>query len=235
MENKKLKSHYELCELSKQFELGFDLQFSGIEKSLKLSNHGHPFSLMENEANIVYDIIINNNLQYGNEIATAFGVSSAAIGQALKLTNGLLVTMDSYIEEIYNDCNKYTMDSKIINLNSDGRKMAKKLYEFLEIENHVISEVGWSPDDVDIVISKHFLDKKLDFAFIDGGHFGKQIDADVKSIINYMKDDFIIFFHDSGCVLKTTWDFLSDNGFKNFKNFQTKFGLTAISRGSITI
>ena len=40
----------------------------------------------------------------------------------------------------------------------------------------------------------HFLDKKLDFAFIDGGHFGKQIDADVKIIINYMKDDFIIFY-----------------------------------------
>lgn len=232
---KKLLSHNELIEISNKFQLGFHLEFSGHQDSLKLSNHFHPFSLMESEANIVYDIIINNNLQYGYEIATAFGISSSAIGQALKETNGLLVTMDAYIEEIYNDCNKYTMDSKMLNPESDGRKMAKKLYEFLEIENHVISEVGWSPDDVDGVIQKHFSDKKLDFAFIDGGHSGEQIDADVKSIISYMNDNFVIFFHDSGCVLKTTWDFLSDNGFNNLKNFQTGFGLSVIGRGNITI
>ena len=65
MENKNLLSHIELVEASKNFELGFQLEFSGIGDSIKLSNHYHPLSLMQNEADILYNTIIKNNLRFG--------------------------------------------------------------------------------------------------------------------------------------------------------------------------
>jgi hypothetical protein len=235
MDNNTLVSHSDLVNASKTFNLGFHLEFTGVGDSIKLSNHYHPWSLMGHEANIVYNTIIKNNLRFGYEIATAFGISSAVIGQALKQTNGKLVTLDAYVEEIFNHCEGYDINTKKINPDADGRRMANKLYEFLDIQNNVISEVGWSPDDVSAIIEKHFYDTKLDFAFIDGGHTQPQIDADVKSIIPYLKHDAIMMFHDHVLAASSTWDFLRENGFTNFVNFNTGFSLAMFSRGNVSI
>ena len=54
----------ELVEISKNFNLDFHLEIVEND-SIKLSNSYHPWSIKEEEANIIYDTIINNNLKYG--------------------------------------------------------------------------------------------------------------------------------------------------------------------------
>jgi hypothetical protein len=235
MEKENLVSYVDLVNASRTFNLGFHLEFAGQGDSIKLSNHYHPWSLMGNEASIVYQTIIKNNLRFGYEIATAFGISSAVIGQALKITNGKLVTLDAYVEEIFNNCEAYDINTRKVNPDADGRRMANKLYEFLGIQDYVVSEIGWSPDVVSSVIERNFPDTKLDFAFIDGGHTQPQIDADVRSIIPYLKEDTLLIFHDHILVSSLTWDFLRQNGFTNFVNFNTQFSLAMLYRGNITI
>ena len=195
-----MKSFDELIQLSNDFKFDFHLEKVNTdgEFNLKLSNHMHPWSLKEIEAKIIYDIILKNDLKYGFEIATAFGISACVIGQAIFKTKGKLVTMDSYVEEYFNYSQGYDINTRMINTNldSDGYLMAKKLVDSLGLNEEIVLEVGWSPDDTTEIINKNFKDNKLDFAFIDGGHTIEQIDADVKSIIPCLNYDSIIFFHD---------------------------------------
>ena len=55
-----LITHKELVHISKKFNLGFSLEFIDIE-SLKLTNHHHPFSLTQEEAYIIYNLLLKNN------------------------------------------------------------------------------------------------------------------------------------------------------------------------------
>lgn len=229
------KPYTELVELSKGFDLGFNLEFS-VHDSLKLSNHYHPWSLRETEANIVYDLVLANNVKTAFEIATAFGISASVIGQALNQTGGKLVTMDAYIEENFNHALGYDINSKMVsNTEADGYNMAKKLVEVLGIGDNVSLEIGWSPDDTASIIEKNFGESKLDFAFIDGGHTHLQIEADVKSIFPYLADDCILLFHDHIDVPENVKEFIKENGFVNEKNYNTGFNLYAYSRGNKTL
>jgi predicted O-methyltransferase YrrM len=226
------KRFSEVIELSKGFGLGFDLEYS-IDDSLKLSNHYHPWSMREHEARIVYDLIVENGLKSGFEIATAFGISASVMGQALKKTGGKLVTMDAYVEENFNYSGGYDINTKLVqNIDADGYKMAKKLIEVLDISNNVSLEIGWSPDDTGGIIERNFGSDKLDFAFIDGGHTQAQIDADVKAVYPYLADDAILLFHDHVDVSEETKQFIRDNGFVNEKNYHTGFNLYAYSKGN---
>lgn len=227
--------HDELIEIFKTFNLGYQLQYQGYSDSLQLSNHAHPCSLEWPEANIIYNVIINNNLKNGFEVATAFGISSAAIGQALKLIDGKLVTVDAYVEEIYNFCGAYTIDTRIINDNPDGYVAAKLIHEHLGISNNVILEKGWSPDCINDVITRNFGDTKLDFALIDGGHTFEQFEADVRGVIDYLKEDSVFMFHDFGSANQSSLEFLKENGFTNFKHYGTTFNLVFVSRGNINL
>jgi predicted O-methyltransferase YrrM len=199
--------HDDLIEIFKTFNLEYSLQYQGYSDSLQLSNHAHPCSLEWREANIIYNVIINNNLKHGFEVATAFGISSGAIGQALKVTGGLLVTVDAYVEEIYNFCGAYTIDTRIINENPDGYVAAKLIHEHLNIQDHVILEKGWTPDCISDVITRNFKKKKLDFALIDGGHTFEQFEADVRGVIDYLKHDSVFIFHDFGSANTTSIEF----------------------------
>lgn len=231
-----MKSFSDLIDASKNFNLGFNLEISPVEgnDSLKLSNHFHPWSLREQEAKIVYDTIIHNNLKRGFEIATAFGVSSATMAQAFKITGGKLVTMDAYVEENFNHCFSYDINTKFVKKaeEADGYNMAKKLYTFLDVEDFVSLEIGWSPDDIPVIMEKNFGTDKLDFIFIDGGHTHEQIDTDVKSIYPYADENCIIAFHDYNCAAQSTTDFLNNNGFTSFKDYKTGFILTMFSKGN---
>lgn len=231
-----MKTFDELVEQSESFNLDFKLEkiYNNGDYNLKLSNHFHPWSLKETEAKIVYDIIVKNNLKFGFEIATAFGISSSVIGQGLKITNGKLVTMDAYVEEYFNHSQQYGIDTKLIKTpeTADGYKMASNLINNNNLSEIVSLEIGWSPDDVPSILNKHFQNTKLDFAFIDGGHSFEQIQADVNVILNYLNDDSIIFFHDHGCVSDTTISFIKENGFVNFINYNTGFDLWAYSKGN---
>ena len=230
--NTMLVPYSSLIELSKQFNLGFNLEPS-IDDSLKLSNHYHPWSMREHEAKIVYDLIIQNQLKSGFEIATAFGISASVMGQALKITNGKLVTMDAYVEENFNYSGGYDINTKLVkNIDADGYKMAKALIEVLGITDNVALEIGWSPDDTGTIIERTFGSTKLDFAFIDGGHTQAQIDADVKAVFPYLADDCILLFHDHVDVSEDTKQFIRENGFTNEKNYHTGFNLYAYSKGN---
>ena len=228
----KHKPYSELIELSKGFGLGFHLEQS-IDDSLKLSNHYHPWSMKEHEAKIVYDLIVQNELKSGFEIATAFGISASVMGQALKKTGGKLVTMDAYVEENFNYSGGYDINTKLVqNIDADGYKMAKKLIEVLGISDTVALEIGWSPDDTGGIIERTFGSNKLDFAFIDGGHTQAQIDADVKAVYPYLADDAILLFHDHVDVSEDTKAFIRERGFVNEKNYHTGFNLYAYSKGN---
>ena len=229
------KSYIELVELSKEFNLGFNLEFS-VEDSLKLSNHYHPWSLRETEANVIYDLVLKNDIKRAFEIATAFGISASVIGQALNKTNGKLITMDAYIEENFNNAMGYDINSKMVsNTDADGYNMAKKLVEVLGITDNVYLEIGWSPDDTGNIIERNFGESKLDFAFIDGGHTHPQIEADVKSIFPYLADDCILLFHDHIDFPNNVKSFIKENGFTNEMNYNTGFNLYAYSRGNKTL
>lgn len=233
MTSKNLKKHSELVEISKKMNLGFGLEILDGMDFLKMTNHFHPFSLRETEANIVYDIIINNNLKFGYEVATAFGISSCVMGQALCQTNGKLVSIDSYVEESLGTSTSYTHETRIDTdgINSDGYNMAKGLIESLGIENNVYLEIGWSPDDNRRLIEKHFTEQ-LDFIFIDGGHSEAQIDLDVKNLLPFLKTKSIIFFHDYSCMGSNTIEYLKENDFTRIKDYNTGFNLVVHARGT---
>jgi predicted O-methyltransferase YrrM len=189
--------------------------------------------MREHEGRIVYDLIVENELKNGFEIATAFGISASVIGQALNKTGGKLVTMDAYVEENFNYSGGYDINTKLVkDIDADGFKMAKSLIEALGISDNVSLEIGWSPDDTATIIEKGFPNSKLDFVFIDGGHTKEQIDADVKAVWPYLGDDCILLFHDHVDVSEDTKRFIKENGFLNEKNYHTGFNLYGYSKGN---
>lgn len=170
--------------------------------TIQMENHWNPWSIKEAEFEYLKNLIINNNLQNGYELATAFGISSLAIGLGFKETGGKLVTMDAYIEESYGDGWKYKNQPKLIYENSDGYKSVNFLINHYNLNDVVFPEIGWSPDDTASVITKH-IDKKLDFVFIDGGHFDYQIKKDIESVIPFLGEEYILSFHDTDGSLFT--------------------------------
>lgn len=162
---------------------------------IKMVGHSVPYSVMQKEWDFLHNIVVDNNLKRGFELATAFGVSGSAIGTAMKKTGGKLVTMDAYIEEKCNNAGTYEKFERQVYEQSDGYKSVKYLIKKLEIENHMIAEIGWSPDDVDSIITRNFTEK-LDFVFLDAGHFGHQMIKDIEAIKPHLADKFVFVFHD---------------------------------------
>lgn len=231
---KPLPKFTDFPEISMKFNLKFFIIPWYHSHTLRLSNHLYPWSLTEQEGNILYDNILKYNLKKGFEIATAFGISSTFIGLGLKETNGKLVTMDAYIEESCNgetETKNYGVNDENTFENADGYKMASKLIEHFEIQNHVDIKIGWSPTDTGKIIEEVHGSNKLDFAFIDGGHSAEQIQYDTEKIIEYSDEDCILFFHDHFSLAGETIIFLHKNGFKFMENFRTKFNLCMYGRG----
>lgn len=164
---------------------------------IKLREHTFPFSIRKLEFEMMTNIVTTYNLKRGYECATAFGVSSTAAGLGFKKTGGKLVTMDAYVEELYNDCNAYRGADAITHPDSDDYKSAKFLHKHFGLEETVFCEVGWSPRDTAKTISKHFTpEEKLDFVFIDAGHFPEQVLLDIDSFVPFLADKFVLMFHD---------------------------------------
>jgi len=227
------RSHSELIRMAQTLELPFSLEFSW-GSSLKMTNHFHPWSLLEEEAGILFRNICNSNLRFGFEIATAFGISAVALGQAFKETGGKLVTMDAYVEEHFNHAQSYDLHTKLTKIDSDGYHMASKLIRALELDSHVILEVGWSPTNTPEILTRHFSDP-LDFVMIDGGHTEDQVHADVEILIPFVGERCLLAFHDFYCVGEKTKSLLKDAGFENKRQFGTGFDLVIFSKGNISI
>jgi predicted O-methyltransferase YrrM len=163
--------------------------------NIRMENHSFPYSIREEEYDFLYNIIVENNLQRGFELATAFGISGTAIGTAFKKTGGKFVTMDAYVEEKCDNPGKYKDFEKQVYEQSDGYKSVKFLIEHFELQNTMFAEIGWSPDDVGSAINKHF-PEKLDFVFLDAGHFEHHMIRDIDAIRPHLADKFLFVFHD---------------------------------------
>lgn len=181
--------------------------------ALRMKKHLQPWSIKNTEFDFLYNTIIENNLKCGYEVATAFGISSLAAGLAFKQTGGKLVTMDAYIEEKYNDCSAYTNIEHYKPKNKpDGLIVTEYLIKKYNLEGVVFPEIGWSPSDTDLVLSKNFdlTKNKLDYIFIDAGHWDDAAIKDINSVIPYLSNDCHIFFHDIHCF--------TDKFFNHIKN-----------------
>jgi predicted O-methyltransferase YrrM len=173
--------------------LAYDLQFHDNDRvSLSMKWHFHPVSITEDEFRFIRDFIKDHGYRSGYEVATAFGVSSCAIGLGLKANGGSLISMDCYIEEQYNYATLYQGVERELYPEADGLKIAQKLRTHFDLEDTVEFVVGWSPDDVPAVLG----DRQLDFVFIDAAHFDVNLLADIDSIRDRLMPGATVMIHD---------------------------------------
>jgi predicted O-methyltransferase YrrM len=163
--------------------------------NLKMSNHLYPYSIKEEEFNFLRNLIVDNNLQRGYECATAFGISSTAIGLGFLETGGKVVTMDAYIEESKGNPGHYRDMQREVYDKADGYKSVKYLIEQFGLENTLFPEIGWSPDDTETCVRRHF-SEPLDFVFIDAGHFPEQMIKDIDAFLPLLGEKYVLAFHD---------------------------------------
>jgi hypothetical protein len=165
--------------------------------NLKFNLKKYPWSIKEDEFNFIRSVIEKNNLKRGVEISTGVGISSLAAGLGFSKTGGRLLTIDAYIEESLEDWAIYEGANKQLYHEAIGYKSVQFLRDVFHLEEHVFPEVGWSPDDTGKLIEKLFVKQKLDYAFIDGGHFTDQIIKDIDSVLPYLGEHFVLLLHDT--------------------------------------
>jgi hypothetical protein len=193
--------------LIKDINTNFDIQIERRDRSLGMVNHFHPLSITQREFDYIQSFIIKHNLQVAFDMATAWGASALAAGLGMKETGGRVVSMDAYIEENYNHCGAYGLDKEIYE-NMDGYRLAHFLSDFYKTP--AVFEVGWSPDDTEKNLSKHYNFKleKLDYVFIDAGHWPAAVIRDIEAIIPFLAEKYVIFLHDVFCFDQSVINFL---------------------------
>jgi len=167
----------------------------GLGKNLKMVGHDFPYSIRPTEFEFLKNTIVEYNCKNGFEIATAFGISTTALGLGFKQTGGKLVSMDAYIEEEVNSFWTYENQNPSLFYDADGYKSANYLIEHFDLKDNVFLEIGWSPNDTEKCIKKH-ITEPLDFVFIDGGHFPDQLIKDIEAIYPLLDKEYIIVLHD---------------------------------------
>jgi len=74
-----------------------------------------------------------------------------------------------------------------------GLRIARSNANMAGLADMVTFEIGISPDDVPLLVK----DKRFDFVYIDGGHFGEQPLKDFQAVEPYLEDRCAVFFHDN--------------------------------------
>lgn len=169
-------------------------EFTGTH-NIKMVQHPYPYSIKKNEFQYLKDLIIKYNLKRGYECATAFGISSLALGLGFKETGGKCVTMDAYIEEKCKNPGAYEHFAREVYDKADGYKSVKYLIEQFGLQDTLYPEIGWSPDDTESAVRKH-ITEPLDFVFIDAGHFPEQMIKDIDAFIPLLGEKYVLAFHD---------------------------------------
>lgn len=191
------------------------VQYKKCNGSLQMTNHAMPLSIKNDEFTYLHNIIIENNLQRGYEVATAFGISTLGCGLGFQKTSGKLITMDSYIEEKYNSCSAYN-NIKEIYQDADGFKSIKFLINSFGLQDIIYPTVGWSPTDTAHVIRDIFDNEKLDFVFIDALHTDDAVIADLESVIPFLANKNIICVHDVHCFSRRVNNFIINKFGKDY-------------------
>ena len=175
----------------------------------RLPDKKFPYSLTFEEGMMLHFLVSESGLKKGYEIATAFGFSSFFLATAFQKTGGHLVSADAYIEEEIEDF-IYDLESAqkhVRQLNEAkanglqdrlpvGLRFAMEGAELLGVADFVDYQIACSPQGVPDLIGG----AAIDFAFIDGGHFGEQPILDVRSVVPHLsRERFLIVFHDTQC------------------------------------
>lgn len=174
-------------------------EFGEDADALRMANHHHPVSIKQCEARYIYNFIKRHQLTAGYEVATAFGISGLYAALAFKETGGLLVTMDSHIEEHFNEATAYTPANKgDYSPSADGLKSVRFLKQHFDVPLEI--NIGWSPDDVPAVMENYSMyDTGIDYVFIDAMHNDDAVIADFDAIASHVCNGFAIFLHDTHC------------------------------------
>jgi hypothetical protein len=176
----------------------FTDQWGNQVNRLRMKGVPSPLSIMEREFNFIKDFVSEGKFLFAYEIATGFGISSLAIGLGLKPHKGRLLTLDAYIEEYYDSGHSYEHRYGETFSNMNGWKSVKFLIEHYGLEETIFPRIGWSPEDVRPRLWDIFdlRTDRLDFVFIDGGHFHDWVVRDIDAIYNILADEFVIMLHD---------------------------------------
>ena len=162
--------------------------------ALSMTNHMFPLSVRYDEFEFLKNLVLKYNLKSGFELATAFGVSTVALGVAFKQNGGKLVTMDAYVEERQEVYTQEYADTST-NYDADGFKSVNYLIEYFRLKEVVNPQIGWSPVDVKNVVQNHSR-KTFDFLFLDGGHSPGQVILDLYAIRPFLENEYVIVLHD---------------------------------------
>jgi predicted O-methyltransferase YrrM len=210
----------------------------GRHVGIKFVDKPVPISINEAEYNFMHQTIVNNNLKVGYELSTGVGISTIAISQAFKFTDGHLISLDSYYEEITNVSNNipignYTEDDKkqIAKL-SNSYNMLQKYISNKELGKFVSIEIGWSPTDSTKLLEKR--NAPLDFVFLDCPKSDKEFERDLNSIVPFLGKKYIIFVHDThtftnksfelvknvlGIDMKKVYDYFIDTPYQSRRHY----------------
>jgi predicted O-methyltransferase YrrM len=188
---------------------------NGKHIGIRLKNYSFPISINEAEFNYIYNFIVNNNLKSGFELSTGTGISSIAIGLAMLKTNGHLITLDSYYENLTGISENIPVENyskeniEEIIQKSECYKFAFQAISVLNLENIVQLEVGWSPTDVKILNEKRNV--PLDFIFLDCPKNDDEFKRDIKAVLPFInKNKFAIFVHDSHCYTTDSFNLIKE-------------------------
>lgn len=207
---------------------------SNHDRSFKMREKRYPYSVTMQEGAIMHHYIREHGLQSGFEIATAFGVSTMFLGNAFRATHGRLVTVDAYIEESFEDFKYGDIDAEVAKIREAARRGNYPLgYRYVtgmiaayDLENVVEARMCLSPWDLTGQLPQ------IDFAFIDGGHFGLQPLHDTVEAIAQMKGERkALFFHDNNDNPATTLaiSYASQKLRQSSVRLPTKYGLTVVT------
>jgi len=200
----------ELFQLIVSLEDG-PVRYQWKKKHLQMTHVNFPLSIMPAEAELLYTCVYRLGQKHkspvkGFEVATAFGVSmlppAYAMAELARQENnymGSLITMDSYVEEKNNDPEIYkNIKHTIVDEVGKGYESAVYLRDNLGLKNYIDITKGWSPEDVPAAMMMHFTPgEKLNYVFLDGGHFPDQIKKDFDAIWQFVdKDRYVFTFHD---------------------------------------
>lgn len=208
----------------------------------KLKTKKFPYSLTDEEGLVLHKLVADCGFREGYEIATAFGYSSLYLGLAFKKTGGRLVTVDAYVEEseenfLYSEDTareraarfKEALVAGRLNELPEGLQFAAENARVLGLQDIIQFEIAFSPDGIPPILNNRL----LDFAFIDGGHFGEQPILDVNAVLpNLCKDRFALVFHDTQCeaVAKAVYHAAAQTSGSIF-SIHTRNRLVVVSRG----
>ena len=212
------------------------------DQSWKMVGKKFPYSCTDEEGSVLYDVLTENYLKSGYEIATAFGYSSLYLALACAQTNGSFVSMDCYVEEGKEDYHYTIKEMRRATQETRrgvadgaaprGLTIARENLSRLGLKKEVEYVVGLSPEDVSLVLGP----QRLDFAFIDGGHFSEQPTHDVEAVIDRFGSKYAVFFHDnnSNQSVERAIERAANALNGEVVVFNTKYNLTLVHRGLTT-